>query len=145
LENFNRIVADAGETGIDAKILRPTERSKSEYVRKKTSSRYDLWFLRMSGSGLGNCFYNHYQAVALAERCNARVIVPPWFSVKIGPMLRGQSGKRFYLGMFKPYRGDIGGLRKLWILLSRYWRRNMVEVDGSRPRNFARAIRKCRF
>jgi hypothetical protein len=66
LENFNRIVADAGETGIDAKILRPTERSKSEYVRKKTSSRYDLWFLRMSGSGLGNCFYNHYQAVALA-------------------------------------------------------------------------------
>jgi hypothetical protein len=53
--------------------------------------------------------------------------------------------KRFYLGMFKPYRGDIGGLRKSWILLSRYWRRNTIEVDGSRPRNFARAIRKCRF
>jgi len=105
----------------------------STFVYPSLGSRYDLWFLRMSGSGLGNCFYNYFQAVALAERCNARVIVPPWFSVKIGPMLRGQSGKRFYLGMFKPYRGDIGGLRKLWILLSRYWRRNIVEVDGSRP------------
>src|ERR1700678_1023415 len=105
----------------------------STFVYPALGSRYDLWFLRMSGSGLGNCFYNYFQAVALAERCNARVIVPPWFSVKIGPMLRGQSGKRFYLGMFKPYRGDIGGLRKLWILLSRYWRRNIVEVDGARP------------
>jgi hypothetical protein len=103
------------------------------FVYPALGSRYDLWFLRMSGSGLGNCFYNYFQAVALAERFNARLIVPPWFSVKIGPMLRGQSGKRFYLGMFKPYRGDIGGLRKLWILLSRYRTRNIVEVDGSRP------------
>ena len=112
----------------------------STFVYPALGSRYDLWFLRMSGSGLGNCFYNYFQAVALAERCNARVIVPPWFSVKIGPMLRGQSGKRFYLGMFKPYRGDIGGLRKLCILLSRYWRRNIVEVDGSRPAALERGV-----
>ncbi len=105
----------------------------STFVYPALGSRYDLWFVRMSGSGLGNSFYNYFQAVALAERYGARVIVPPWFSVKIGPMLRGQSGKRFYLGMFKPYRGDVGGLQKLWILLSRYPRRNTVEVDGSRP------------
>jgi len=59
----------------------------------------DLWFVRMSGSGLGNAFYNYFQAVALADQCDATVIVPPWFSVKIGPMLRGQSGKRFYLAI----------------------------------------------
>jgi hypothetical protein len=103
-------------------------------------SVHDLWFVRMSGSGLGNAFYNYFQAVALADRCDATVIVPPWFSVKIGPMLRGQSGKRFYLGMFKPYRGEMRGLRKLWVLLSRYRRRQVVEIDGCRPAALAKGM-----
>jgi hypothetical protein len=92
----------------------------------------------MSGSGLGNAFYNYFQAVVLAEQCDATVIVPPWFSLKIGPILRRQSGKRFYLGMFKPYRGEIRGLHKLWIFLSRYRNRKLVEVDGSRPVELAK-------
>src|SRR5882672_6411684 len=103
-------------------------------------SVHDLWFVRMSGSGLGNAFYNYFQAVALADQCDATVIVPPWFSVKIGPMLRGQSGKRFYLGMFKPYPGEIRGLRKLWVLLSRFRKRKLVEIDGCRPVALARGM-----
>lgn len=111
----------------------PKTNRTSTLVYPALGSIYDLWFVRMSGSGLGNAFYNYFQAVVLADRCNAAVIVPPWFSVKIGPILRRQSGKRFYLGMFKPYRGEIGGLRKLWIFLSRYRKRKVVQVNGSRP------------
>jgi hypothetical protein len=111
-----------------------TKRARSStLVYPSLGSVHDLWFVRMSGSGLGNAFYNYFQAVALAAQCDATVIVPPWFSVKIGPMLRGQSGKRFYLGMFKPYRGEIRGLRKLWVLLSHYRRHKLVEIDGCRP------------
>jgi hypothetical protein len=103
-------------------------------------SVYDLWFLRISGSGIGNAFYNYFQAVVLADQCDAMVIVPPWFSLKIGPMLRGQSGKRFYLGMFKPYPGEIRGLRKLGVLLSRYRTRKIVEIDGCRPTALAKGM-----
>jgi hypothetical protein len=110
----------------------------STFVYPALGSLYDLWFVRMSGSGLGNAFYNYFQAVALADRNNASVIVPPWFSLKIGPILRRESGKRFYLGMFKAHRGEIRGLHKLWIFLSRYRGRNMVEVDGSRPVELAK-------
>ncbi len=116
----------------------PKKDQSSTLVYPALGSVYDLWFVRMSGSGLGNAFYNYFQAVVLADRCNAAVIVPPWFSVKIGPILRRQSGKRFYLGMFRPYRGEIRGLYKLWIFLSRYRNRNMVEVDGSRPVELAK-------
>jgi Glycosyl transferase family 11 len=103
------------------------------FVYPSLGSWIDVWFVRVSGSGLGNAFYSYFHAVALADQGKATIIVPPWFSVKIGPMLRGQSGKRFYLGMFKPYRGEIRGLRKLWVLLSRYRKRKIVEVDGARP------------
>jgi hypothetical protein len=110
----------------------------STFVYPALGSVYDLWFVRLSGSGLGNAFYNYFQAVALADRSSATVIVPPWFSVKIGPILRRQSGKRFYLGMFRGYRGEIHGLYKLWILLTRFRNRNVVEVDGSRPVKLAK-------
>jgi hypothetical protein len=105
----------------------------STFVYPALGSVYDLWFVRVSGSGLGNAFYNYFQAVVLADRSNASVIVPPWFSVKIGPILRRQTGKRFYLGMFKAYPGEIRGLYKFWIFLSRYRIRHVVEIDGSRP------------
>jgi len=32
----------------------------------------DLWFLRLSGCGLGNCFYTYFHAVTLAEKYAAR-------------------------------------------------------------------------
>jgi hypothetical protein len=112
----------------------------STLVYPALGSFYDLWFVRISGSGIGNAFYNYFHAVALADQCDATVIVPPWFSVKIGPMLRGQSGKRFYLGMFKPYPGEIRGMRKLWVLLSRYRTRKIVEIDGCRPMALAKGM-----
>lgn len=97
-------------------------------------ARWDLWFVRLSGHGLGNCFYSYFHAVALAAEFDADIISPPWFSLKSGPLLRRDATKRLYLGMFRPYRGEIHGLRKLWTLLWGYRNRTLIDVDrGARP------------
>jgi len=88
----------------------------------------DLWFMRLSGCGLGNCFYTYFHAVALAEKYGAKIIAPPWFSLKIGPLLRGERSKRFYWQMFKPYSGDIHGIGKLVTLLRMYRKRVVLKV-----------------
>jgi hypothetical protein len=91
---------------------------------------YDLWFVRLSGAGLGNCFYPYFHALALAQRCNATMIAPPWFTLKLGPLLRGESSKRFYWRMFKPFSGDIHGPDKLVTLVRGYRKRVVIEIDG---------------
>jgi hypothetical protein len=94
-------------------------------------SEFDLWFMRLSGHGLGNCFYSYFHAVVLAEPLNAKIVSPPWLSVKIGPLLRGADSKRFYWRMFKPFPGEIYGQQKLFALLSRYHKRTIVDVSRS--------------
>jgi hypothetical protein len=84
--------------------------------------------MRLSGCGLGNCFYTYFHAVTLAEKHGAKVIAPPWFSLKIGPLLRGERSKRFYWRMFRPYSGDIHGTKKLLTLLRLYRKRVVVKV-----------------
>jgi Glycosyl transferase family 11 len=96
-------------------------------------ARFDLWFLRLSGHGLGNSFYSYFHAVALAEQFDADIISPPWVSLKSGPLLRGDATKRSYLGMFGPYRGEIHGFRKLWMLLRGHGKRATIDVGDSRP------------
>lgn len=93
----------------------------------------DLWFVRLSGHGLGNCFYSYFHAVVLAEQAGARVVTPPWLSIKVGPMLRGTGGRRFYWRMFKPGSGEIHGLRKLLTLARAFRRRAAVEIGGAAP------------
>jgi hypothetical protein len=101
------------------------------YPTFRTPKDFDLWFTRISGCGLGNCFYTYFHAVVLAERFQGTVIAPPWLALKLGPLLRGESSKRIYYGMFKPYPGDISGLRKLLTLLRGYRNRKMIEIDGA--------------
>lgn len=101
------------------------------YPTFRTPRDVDLWFTRISGCGLGNCFYTYFHAVVLAERFEGTVIAPPWLALKLGPLLRGESSKRIYWGMFKPYPGDINGLRKLSTLLRGYRSRKMIEIDGA--------------
>src|SRR5271156_5915368 len=93
----------------------------------------DLWFVRLSGHGLGNSFYSYFHAVALAEQFDADIISPPWVSLKSGPLLRGDATKRSYLGMFGPYRGEIHGLRKLWMLRRGQGKRATIDVGDSKP------------
>ena len=94
-------------------------------------AEWDLWVARVSGHGLGNCFYCYFHAVILAESLGATVIFPPWLSLKIGPMLRGASTKRFYWRMFKPYPGERAGFAKFVTLLSKYHRRKLIHIDGA--------------
>jgi hypothetical protein len=91
----------------------------------------DLWFMRVSGYGLGNCFYTYFHAVALAEKYGAAVIAPPWFSLKLGPLLRGERSKRFYWRMFRPFADEIHGVKKLLTLLWSYRRRVILKVGES--------------
>jgi hypothetical protein len=91
----------------------------------------DLWFARLFGHGLGNSFYSYFHAVALAERLNAVIVAPAWFSLKIGPLLRGEGSKRFYWRMFRPLPGEVRGLPKFFTLLVHYRRRVIVEIGGS--------------
>jgi Glycosyl transferase family 11 len=90
----------------------------------------DLWFVRVSGCGLGNCFYTYFHAVVMADRHRAAIIAPPWFSLKLGPLLRGERSKRLYWRMFKPHADEIRGLSKLLALLRSYRKRVIVKVGG---------------
>jgi len=88
----------------------------------------DLWFVRLSGAGLGNGFFSYFHAVVLAQKHHGVVITPPWFALKLGPILRGEKSKRFYWRMFKPYPGEIAGVKKLMALLRGFPSRHVVEV-----------------
>lgn len=94
------------------------------------SSR-DLWFARVSGAGIGNGLYNYFHAMVLARQFGGTVISPPWFSLKLGPLLRGEMSTRLYWRMFRPYPGEISGVRKLITLLSTFSKRNRVHIDKS--------------
>lgn len=87
--------------------------------------------MRVAGHGLGNCFYTYFHAVALAETSGATVVTPPWFSLKLGPLLRGERSKRFYWRMFRPFEGEIHGTRKLLTLLGSYHNRVVLKVGES--------------
>lgn len=91
---------------------------------------FDLWLTRVGGVGLGNSFFSYFHAAVLAEQFNARLISPPWFSLKLGPLLRGESSRRFYFRMFRPLADDMHGLHKLVSLSIRYLKRVVVEIDG---------------
>jgi hypothetical protein len=93
----------------------------------------DLWFMRIAGHGLGNCFFTYFHAVNLAEKYGATVVAPPWFSLKLGPLLRGESSKRLYFRMFRPFAGEIHGVRKLITLLRSYSRRAVLKVGEDEP------------
>lgn len=91
----------------------------------------DLWVARVAGGGLGNCFYTYFHAVRLAEEFNARIIPPPWASIKLGPLLRGEPSKRFYWHLFRPYEGDLHGLGRLQTLYRMRHRRHYVGVTAA--------------
>ena len=104
---------------------------RSTIVYPVLGSNADLWFMRVAGHGLGNCFYTYFHAVALAERYGATVVAPAWFTLKLGPLLRGEGSKRLYWRMFKPFAGEIHGSRKLFTLLRSYPRRTILRVGES--------------
>lgn len=95
----------------------------------------DLGFVRLSGNGLGNSFYSYFHAFVLAERNNGRLIRPAWFSLKTGPLRRGDASKRLYLGLFRPMPDEISGFTKYASLVRVLSSPNLITIgDTEIPR-----------
>ena len=109
-------------------------------------SLYDLWYVRLSGHGLGNSFFSYFHAFVLSRLYSGRIISPPWFSLKSGPLLRGDATKRLYWSAFRPPDDEIHGFRKFVVLSAKYHRRHYVTVGGGQPPDVAEGrlnIVKC--
>lgn len=79
-------------------------------------------------SGLGNMLFSWARAEVFANRYGVRMLAPLWVRPKIGPMLRGESDKRLYAGLFDN-RSYIRGPRR-WLALSRAARISEAEADA---------------
>ena len=95
----------------------------------------DLVCFRLSGSGLGNSFYNYFHAYVLTRKHGGQLIRPPWPSLKVGPILRSETRKRFYVGLFHVLDDEISGAKKLITLANSWPNANRVTVDhtGTSP------------
>ncbi|MEM7577869.1 MAG: hypothetical protein AAF328_10380 [Planctomycetota bacterium] len=65
-------------------------------------------------AGLANRLFCWGRAQAAAERYGLPMLAPQWVKMKIGPILRGERDKRFYLGLFRP-EGYVTGPKAWWI------------------------------
>jgi hypothetical protein len=91
-------------------------------------TRYDLGVVRIGGAGIGNCFYAYFHAVVIAKQVNARIIAPTWWSVRIGPLFRGERTLRRYGTMFRAHSDEVCGLMKAARLISLWARREHVQI-----------------
>lgn len=82
-----------------------------KYVYPKLSHP-DLFVVRLGGAGLGNLLFTYANALVYARKTGRQLIWPTWPSVKIGPILRNEKDKRFYLDLFENHSEYIGGLKK---------------------------------
>ncbi len=89
-----------------------------KYVYPKLSS-HDLFLFRVGGAGLGNLLFAYGRALQYAKKNGCRVIWPTWPSLKIGPWIRHERDKRSYIGLFSNRDGSVGGLKKVWVLLTK--------------------------
>ena len=83
------------------------------YVFPKFSQGDNLG-IRLGGPGLGNLFFPFARAVIYSHENNIPMINPTWPNIKIGPILRNERDKRFYLNLFKS--AGIKGPQKYYLL-----------------------------
>src|SRR5438132_7992509 len=68
-------------------------------------------------TGLGNMLLPWARCEAFREQWGAAMLAPPWTRPKIGPVLRRERDKRYYLGLFNK-RTYVRGLARLRVLLT---------------------------
>jgi hypothetical protein len=78
--------------------------------------RFDLFWIRIGGRGLGNLLFTFARAIVLSKKYNLEIINPTWNSIKLGPLLRGESDTRSYNDLFDKPIGLVG-FRKFFLLL----------------------------
>lgn len=89
------------------------------YTYPKLSEK-DYHIFRVGGAGLGNILFTYARAVVYASKHeNVKMIWPTWFSLKLGPILRGEKDKRFYNDLFRNGSGYIDGVKKTSLLLTK--------------------------
>ena len=73
--------------------------------------------------GLGNMMFSWARAVVISKKYNCKMIAPDWVVLsRIGPWLRGERDKRYYLNQFSS-KGYISGLAKKYLV----WKANKVQ------------------
>ncbi len=72
--------------------------------------------MRIGGPGLGNLLLPWARCQVAAERHGWTRIAPTWPQVKAGPILRGETDWRTYVGLFRTAPGEVAGLRKFLLL-----------------------------
>lgn len=77
-------------------------------------SHGDQFGIRLGGPGLGNLFFPFARAIIYADKYNIPLINPTWPNIKVGPILRNERDKRFYLNLFNTT--GITGPRKYYLL-----------------------------
>ena len=97
---------------------------------KLPAAGYTFPVVRFSGSGLANCLFVYARAIKYSYVNNVKLLTPAWFNISIGPYLRRQKDKRHYFGLFNG-KGEIGGVRKIFILLLKRKKVKIVKGLGS--------------
>ena len=64
-------------------------------------SQGDHFGIRLGGPGLGNLLFPFARAIIYSNKNNIPLINPTWPNIKVGPVLRNERDKRFYIDLFK--------------------------------------------
>jgi hypothetical protein len=80
-------------------------------------SKWDLLYLRLGGSGLGNLLFPWARAKILARQHGYQFVPPAWQQLKLGPFLRGELDKRNYFLLFRCLPTEVCGFRRFKLLL----------------------------
>ena len=73
-------------------------------------------YAKLNRAGLGNLLLPWARCEIFARDHDLSMLAPRWIQPKIGPVLRGENDKRYYVGLFDNSR-YVRGLRKLIILM----------------------------
>ena len=80
-------------------------------------SKWDFSFFRFLGPGLGNLLFPWARFILATQKHGLTPISPTWLQIKLGPILRKETDKRFYFNLFKKSPEEISGIKKQIILL----------------------------
>lgn len=108
-------------------------KSRSPIIYPLLGSSIDAGWLRVSGHGLGNSFYSYFHSFIIGIQEGAKIISPPWASVKPRRILLGRVSERSYFGLMAPAADELVGLQKFTSLLRprRFLNANDVDVTLS--------------
>jgi len=88
-------------------------------------------YASLGRAGLGNMLFPWARCEIFCHQYRLAMLAPHWTKPKIGPLLRGERDKRYYMGLFDN-SSYIRGLRRL-ILLATAARRPEPAVDSFQP------------